>query len=70
MGAQPMGEHGERQPADVQRTKRLEIVNDEDQVRAVLETNQERVTSLSVYDRSERLRSDRRSIAACNELGL
>jgi hypothetical protein len=41
MDGQPMSKHGERQPADVQRTKRLEIVDDEGQVRAELETNQE-----------------------------
>jgi hypothetical protein len=58
-----MSKRGERQPADVLPTKRLEIVDNEDKVRAALETNQERVTSLSGYDRSERLRSDRRSRA-------
>jgi hypothetical protein len=31
-----MSEHGEKQPADVLRTKRLEIVDDEGKVRAVL----------------------------------
>jgi hypothetical protein len=41
MEGQPMSEHGERQPADVLRTKWLEIVDDEGKVRAVLETNQE-----------------------------
>ena len=41
MDGQPMSEHGQRQPADVQRTKLLEIVDDEGQVCAVLETNQE-----------------------------
>jgi hypothetical protein len=33
-----MSEHGEKQPADVLQTKRLEIVDDEGKVRAVLGT--------------------------------
>jgi hypothetical protein len=36
-----MSEQGEKQPADVLQTKRLEIVDDEGQVREVLETNEE-----------------------------
>jgi hypothetical protein len=58
-----MSKRGERQPTDVLRTKLLEIVDDEGKGRAVLETNQKRATSLSGYDRSERLRSDTRSRA-------
>jgi hypothetical protein len=41
MEAQAMSEHGEKQPADVLRTKRLEIVDDKGKLRAVLETKQE-----------------------------
>jgi hypothetical protein len=41
MEAQAMSEHGEKQPADVLWTKRLEIVDDKGKVRTVLGTNEE-----------------------------
>ena len=52
-----MSEHEGTKPAEVLRTKRLEIVDDEGKVRAVLGTNEAGVTSLSVFDQSERLRA-------------
>jgi hypothetical protein len=63
MEGQPMSEHGKKQRAEVLRTMRLEIVDEECKVRAVPGTNEEQLTSLSGYDRSERLRSGRRSRA-------
>src|ERR671920_2353193 len=57
MEGQVMGEREEKQPADVLRTKRLEIVDDEGKVRAVLGTNEDGVTSLSVFDQSQRVRA-------------
>ena len=52
-----MSEHAEKQPPDVLRTKRLELVDDEGKVRAVLGTNEDGVTSLSVFDQSQRVRA-------------
>ena len=52
MDGQPMSEHGQRQPADVQRTKRLEIVDDEGQVCGV--GNKPRVSHEPVCVRWER----------------
>jgi hypothetical protein len=52
-----MSEHAEKQPAELLRAKRLEIVDDEGKVRAVLGTNEEGVISLSVFDQSARLRA-------------
>src|ERR687890_438990 len=52
-----MSEHAEKQPADVLRTKRLELVDDEGKARAVLGTNEQGVTSLAIFDQSERLRA-------------
>ena len=52
-----MGEPEDKKPTDVLRTKRLEIVDDEGKVRAVLGTNEEGVTSLTVFDQSGRLRA-------------
>jgi hypothetical protein len=52
-----MGEPENKPPAEVVRTKRLEIVDDEGKVRAVLGTDEAGVTSLSVFDQSERLRA-------------
>jgi hypothetical protein len=51
-----MSEHEDKKPADVLRTKRLEIVDDEGKVRAALGTGEEGVASLSIFDQSERLR--------------
>jgi hypothetical protein len=52
-----MSEHGGKPPSDVLRTKRLEIVDDEGKTRAVLGTNEQGVTSLAIFDQSERLRA-------------
>jgi hypothetical protein len=52
-----MSEHADKQPAELLRAKRLEIVDDEGKVRAVLGTNEEGVISLSVFDQSARLRA-------------
>jgi hypothetical protein len=52
-----MGEPENKLPAEVVRTKRLEIVDDEGNVRAVLGTDEAGVTSVSVFDQSERLRA-------------
>jgi hypothetical protein len=41
MEAQAMSEHGEKQPADVLRTKRLEIVDDKGKLRAALGKNED-----------------------------
>ena len=41
----------------VLRTKRLEIVDDEGKTRAVLGTDEQGVTSLAIFDQSERLRA-------------
>jgi hypothetical protein len=57
MEGQAMSEHGDKSPTDVLRTKRLEIVDDEGKVCAMLGTNEEGVTSLSVFDQSARLRA-------------
>jgi hypothetical protein len=57
MEGQVMGEREERQPTDVLRTKRLEIVDDEGKVRAALGTDEKGITSLSLFDASGRLRS-------------
>jgi hypothetical protein len=56
-GDQAMSEHGGEPLTDVLRTKRLEIVDDEGKVRAVLGTNEQGVTSLSIFDQSARLRA-------------
>ena len=45
-----MSEPQDKKPVEVLRTKRLEIVDDEGKVRAVLGTNEQRVTSLSIFD--------------------
>ena len=52
-----MSEPENKPPVEVVRTKRLEIVDDEGKVRAVLVTNEEGVASLSVFDQSERVRA-------------
>ena len=52
-----MSEHGDMPPAEVLRTKRLEIVDDEGKARAVLGTDEQGVTSLAIFDQSERLRA-------------
>ncbi len=52
-----MSEPENKQPAEVLRTKRLEIVDDEGKVRAVLATDEKGVTSLSMFDQSARLRA-------------
>jgi hypothetical protein len=57
MEGQAMSEHEEKQTADVLRTKRLEIVDDEGKVRAALGTDEAGVTSLSLFDQSQRLRA-------------
>ena len=41
-----MGEHEEKQPAEVLGTKRLEVVDDRGMVRAALGTNKEGVTGV------------------------
>jgi hypothetical protein len=51
-----MSESQDKKPTEVLRTRRLEIVDDEGKVRALLGTNEEGVTSLSVFDQSKRLR--------------
>ena len=52
-----MSEHGGKPPSDVLRTKRLEIVDDEGKARAVLGTDEEGITSLSLFEPSGRLRT-------------
>jgi hypothetical protein len=52
-----MSEFQEKKPTDVLRTRRLEIVDDDGKVRAVLGMDEQGVTSLSVFDQSERLRA-------------
>lgn len=52
-----MSEHEEREPAEVLKARRLEIVDDKGKVRAVLGTNEEGVTSLSMFDQSGRMRA-------------
>ncbi len=52
-----MSEAQDRQPVEVLRTKRLEIVDDEGKVRAVLATGENRITSLSLFDQSATLRA-------------
>ncbi len=51
-----MNEPEDKAPAEVLRTKRLEIVDDEGKVRAALGTDEAGVTSLSIFDQSSRLR--------------
>jgi hypothetical protein len=52
-----MGEPEDKSPAEVVRAKRLEIVDDEGKVRAVLGTDEQGVVSLSIFDASGRLRA-------------
>jgi hypothetical protein len=52
-----MREHEHASPAEVLRAKRLEILDDEGKVRAVLGTDEKGIASLSVFDASGRLRS-------------
>jgi hypothetical protein len=52
-----MKEPEDKTSADVLRVKRLEIVDDEGKVRAGLGTDEEGITSLSLFDASGRLRS-------------
>jgi hypothetical protein len=52
-----MSEIQKNKPTDVLRTRRLEVVDDEGRVRAVLGTNEWGFTSLSIFDQSERLRT-------------
>jgi hypothetical protein len=51
-----MSETQDKKTTEVLRTRRLEIVDDDGKVRAVLGTNEEGVTSLAVFDHSKRLR--------------
>jgi hypothetical protein len=51
-----MSGQGDKKPTDVLRARRLEIVDDKGDVRAVLGTNEEGVASLSVFDQSARIR--------------
>jgi hypothetical protein len=52
-----MSEPGNTSPAEVLRAKRLEIVDDEGKVRAVLGTREEGIGVVSVYDQSGRVRA-------------
>jgi hypothetical protein len=52
-----MSEPGNTSPAEVLRAKRLEIVDDEGKVRAVLGTREEGVGGLWVFDESGRVRA-------------
>jgi hypothetical protein len=51
-----MREPEDKSPAEVLRVKQLEIVDDEGRVRALLGTDREGRTSLSVFDQSDRIR--------------
>jgi hypothetical protein len=51
------GKPDDASPAEVLRAKRVEIVDDEGKVRAVLGTREEGIGGLSVYDESGRVRA-------------